>query len=79
LGWRLLLNQYGVTFEYLPRKKSVVADALSYLDIDSMKIKYDTEEALSLVSGSESSSTSNIKIPIHTSLIFKEQAKVKEL
>jgi hypothetical protein len=34
-----------------------------------------------LLSGSENNSISNInlKIPMHTALIFKEQAKVKEL
>jgi hypothetical protein len=54
-------------------------DALSRLDIDSLKIK--EEEALKPLSGSENSSISNIKfiIPIHTALIIKEQAKVKGL
>jgi RNase H-like domain found in reverse transcriptase len=33
LLWLLLLEEYGVTFEYLPGKKNVVADALSLLDI----------------------------------------------
>jgi hypothetical protein len=35
---------------------------------------------LTILSGSESSSISNIilTIPMHTALIFKEQAKVKE-
>jgi hypothetical protein len=39
--WLLLLEEYGVTFEHLPGKKNVdtVADALSPLDIDSMKIQ----------------------------------------
>jgi uncharacterized phosphosugar-binding protein len=71
LCWHLLLEEYGVTFEYLPEKKNVVADALSRLDIDSLKIQ--EEEVLTLLSGSENSS-----IPMHTALIFKEQAKVKE-
>jgi hypothetical protein len=75
----LLLEEYGVTFEYLPGKKymGTVADALSRLDIDSLKIQ--EEEVLTLLSGSENSSISNIKltIPMHTALIFKEQAKVK--
>jgi hypothetical protein len=78
--WLLLLEEYGVTFEYLPGKKNVaiVADALSCLDIDSLKIQ--EEEVLTLLSGSENNSISNIKstIQIHTALIFKEQAKVKE-
>jgi hypothetical protein len=33
---------------------------------------------LTLLSGSENNSISNIKFPMHTALIFKEQAKVKE-
>jgi hypothetical protein len=77
LRWLLLLEEYGVTFEYLPGKKNVVADALSRLDIDSLKIQ--EEEVLTLLSGSENNSISNIKFQMHTALIFKEQAKVKGL
>jgi hypothetical protein len=79
LRWLLLLEEYGVTFEYLQGKKNVVADALSRLDIDSLKIQ--EEEVLTLLSGSENNSISNIKLKIltHTALIFKEQAKVKGL
>jgi hypothetical protein len=77
----LLPDKYGVTFDYLPGKiqKNVVADALSCLDIDSLKIQ--EEEVLILLSGSENNSISNIKLtsPMHTALIFKEQAKVKGL
>jgi hypothetical protein len=59
--WLLLLEEYGVTFEYLPGKKIMgnVADALSRLDIDSLKIQ--EEELLTLLSGSENNSISNIK------------------
>jgi hypothetical protein len=76
--WLLLLEEYGVTFEYLSGKKNVVADALSHLDIDSLKIQ--EKEVLTLHSGSENSSISNIKctISMHTALIFKEQAKVTD-
>jgi hypothetical protein len=42
LCWLLILEEYGVTFEYLSgsRQKSVItiADALFHLDIDSLKI-----------------------------------------
>jgi hypothetical protein len=78
--WLLLLEEYGVTFEYLPGKKqkNVVADALSRLDIDSLKIQ--EEEVLTLLSGSENNSISNIKLisPMINVLIFKKQAKVKK-
>jgi hypothetical protein len=76
--WLLLLEEYGVTFEYLLGKKNVsaVADSLSRLDIDSLEIQ--EKEVLTLLSGSENNSISTIKFPIHTALIFKEEIKVKE-
>ena len=70
----LFLEEYGVTFEYFPEKKNVVADALFCLDIDELKIQ--EEEALTLLSESEHS---NIKLPMHNALIFKEQTRVKGL
>jgi hypothetical protein len=81
--WLLLLEEYGVTFKHLPGKKqknvATVVDALSFLDIDSLNIQ--EEEVLTLLSGSENNSISNIKCTIlmHTALIFKEQAKVKDI
>jgi hypothetical protein len=76
LHWTSLLEEYGVPFVCLLGKKNVgtVADALSCLDIDSLTIQED--EVLTLLSGSENSSNSNIKFPIHTTLIFKGQAEV---
>jgi hypothetical protein len=78
----LLLEEYGLTFEYLLGKKNLpgVADAISRLDIDSLKIQEEAQEVLTLLSGSENNSISNIKssFPMYTALIFKEQAKVKE-
>jgi hypothetical protein len=55
----------------------LLLDDLSCLDIDSLKIQ--EEEVLTLLSGSDNNSISNIKciIKMHTALIFKEQAKVK--
>jgi hypothetical protein len=79
--WLLILKEYGVTFEYLSGKNNLetVADALSRVEIDSLKIP--KEEVSRLLSVEENSSIKNIKctIPMHTALIFKEQAKVKEL
>jgi hypothetical protein len=56
-----------------------VADSLSRLDINSLNIQ--EEESLTILSGSESNSISNIKVTflMHTALIFKEQAKVKNI
>jgi hypothetical protein len=66
-------------FEYLPGKNAV-ANSLSHLDIESLKIQEGTEEALTLLTQSENSSISNVKlsIPLHNALIFKEQTKAKE-
>jgi hypothetical protein len=52
LRWLLLLEEYGVTFEYLPIKKNVetVADALSHLAIDNLKIP--EAEVSTVLSGS---------------------------
>jgi hypothetical protein len=74
--WLLFFEEYGVTFEYLPGKTNVVADALSRLD----SLMFQEEEVLTIFSGSENNSISHIKtsIPMHTALIFNEQAKVKK-
>jgi hypothetical protein len=73
----LLLEEYGVTFEYFPGKKIFVdiADAFSCLDIDKLKIQ--EEEVLTLLSRSETNSISDIKFAMHTAFIYKEQANVK--
>jgi hypothetical protein len=44
-------------------------------------LKIQEEEVLTLLSGSENNSISNIKltIPMYTALIFKEQANVKDI
>ena len=60
LHWLLLLEEYGVTFEYLPGKKNFVADNLSRLDIDELMIPQ--EEALTLLSESEKTYTSSLRI-----------------
>jgi hypothetical protein len=82
LLWHLLLEEYGVPFEYLHGKKNVdvIADALSRLDIDSLKIQEEQQDVFTYLSGSENNSISNIKstVPMHNALIFKEEAKVKE-
>jgi hypothetical protein len=77
LYWLLLLEEYRVTFEYFlgKKQKNVVVDALFRLGIDSMKIQEETKGALTLLSGLENISISNIKLtnPMHTALIFKDQ------
>jgi hypothetical protein len=81
LSWHLFLEEYGVTYDYLP-EKNILADDLSSLDIDTLKIQEEEEEEEEIfLSGSENNSINNIEstFPIHNALIFKEQAKVKEL
>jgi hypothetical protein len=70
LRWLLLLEEYGVTFEYLPGKKNVVADALSCLDT------IPQEGALAILSESKHC---NINFPMYTASIFKGQIKVPGL
>jgi hypothetical protein len=76
--WLLLLEEYGVTFEYLPGKKlenvADVADALSRLDIDSLKIQEEAEEVFTLLSGSEHSSIMKIKFPMHAYCLDLQRA-----
>jgi hypothetical protein len=57
---------------------ALVVDALSRLEIDSLKIQ-EEDKVLTLFSVSENISISNIilNIPMHTVLTFKEQAKFK--
>jgi hypothetical protein len=78
-GWLLLLEEYGAKFEYLPGKKNVVTDTSSRLEIDSLKIQ--EEVVLTPLSESENNSSTYFKLtnPMHTALILKEQAKVKEV
>jgi hypothetical protein len=59
----LLLEEYGVTFEYL-RKENFIADTLSYLEIDERKISQ--EEALTILSELE-----HIDFPLYTFFIIK--------
>jgi hypothetical protein len=70
LHWLLLLEEYRVTFEYLPRKINLatITDALSRLDIDILKIQENKEEVSTILSGSENRSISNIKssTPMYT-------------
>jgi hypothetical protein len=56
-------------------------NALPCLNIYSLKIENNKDKRLKFFSGSEISSISNIKslVSIHTTLIFKEQAKVKNV
>jgi hypothetical protein len=61
-------------------KNQIIPALLSRLDIDSLKIQEETEEVVTILSGSENNSISNIKLtkPMHTALIFKEQVIVKD-
>jgi hypothetical protein len=69
--WLVVIEEFGVTFDYIPgkKKKNVVGDAFSLLDIDSLKIQ--EEEVLTLFSVSENHSISNIKFPMHTALMLR--------
>jgi hypothetical protein len=45
-------------------RKNFIADALCCLDIDSLKIQEEAQEGLTLLSGLENNSISNIKLTI---------------
>jgi hypothetical protein len=62
LLWLLLLEEYGVTFEYLLGMKNIatITDDWSCHDIDSLKIQ--GEDGLTLLSGSEKSHISKNQI-----------------
>jgi hypothetical protein len=77
--WRIWSNIWVSTGK-TQKNVVVVADALSCLDIGSLKIQEEKQQILTLLSGSKNSSISNIKLnfPMHTALIFKEQAKIKQ-
>jgi hypothetical protein len=64
-----------VTFEYIPGEKNFDTEALSRLDIDSLKLQ--EEEVFRLLLVSENNNMSTIKYPMDTALIYKEQAKIK--
>jgi hypothetical protein len=70
----LLLEEYEITFENLPRKKNVVAEVLSCLDIDELIIPQ--QKVLAILSEPEHSS---IKFQMYTALIFNGQIKVPGL
>jgi hypothetical protein len=72
----LVLEECGVSFEYLPGKKNDIADALSCLDIDDLKIQ--GAELLTFLSESKHSNN-NIKFIMHTALIFKGQTRINGL
>jgi hypothetical protein len=57
--WLLLLEEYGMTLVFLPGKKIVatVGDALSCLEINSLKIQEGTEEVLTLLSRSKTTAS----------------------
>jgi hypothetical protein len=63
LRWLLILEGYGVLFEYLPGKiqKDVVVHTLSLVDIDSLKTQ--EEESLTILTGSEVISNSQCILP----------------
>jgi hypothetical protein len=79
LRWLLPPEENGLTFKYLTEKKNVVdvMDDLPRLDIDNLKIQEVTEKSFTIIPVSDNTSIINIKLTIHTNLIFKEQAKVK--
>jgi hypothetical protein len=54
LCWLLLLEEYGVIFEYLPemilKNMASIADTLSSLDINILKIQEETQEEFTIIS-----------------------------
>jgi hypothetical protein len=75
----LLLADNGVTYEFHPGKKQKMLLRMLYpvlkFAIDRLMIQEGAQEVLTLPSGPEYNSIINIKFPMNTALIFKEQAK----
>ena len=74
LHWFLLLEEYGIQFQYLSGMQNVVANALSRLDIED--ITRPVKEIAALLNVAEETTT---KLPMHTDLIFQEQIKTRGL
>jgi hypothetical protein len=69
--------EHGLTVEYLAVKINIVANTLSYLYIDELNIPQILQDkSLTLLLESDHS---NIKFPMYTAMIFKEQIQVPGL
>lgn len=83
MRWRLLLEEYGPQFPYIPREKNIVADALSHLEmIDSPCLKSELQEShfyQDQMSQSQQDLAPEDTIPLEYNLINTHQYKDAQL
>ena len=72
MRWHLFLEEYGPDIRYIKGEHNIIADALSWLDIQ-VNRKHQNHTEMSFLS------TEHIQFPIHTALIATEQKEDTEL